>query len=1008
MRLTPPTPTTLLQAMTQPTTRPTAVARIAQAAALACALGGSAVAQTSEPGKQAGPDTQLDNRTDKKAVALAAQATLNNGARFLPVNVRINGVAAGKQLLLDRDGVLYASVQAFEEWRVKRRTEAPAATIDGKQWYALASLAGAEVRLNFSEQMLDMSFVPGALGAPKPSAVATAAIPAAQKAAVATATPATAATLANSVASSAIAPTARAAAIPVTQTPAAAQKLAQSGTPLSPVVPQRPAAPAATNAAAAAAGRLMPLDVRINGASAGNWVLLERPDGLFATQDALQEWRLIVRDELPTITYRGQTWFLLSGIAGFQQKINQIDQSIDMSMAANAFAATRLQNELVAPNKASPATPALFVNYDLNVSHSSQTGINNITDFGALVELGASNDLGAFASSHVGRNLGGNSALGNREWIRLESSFTHNWPVTQTTLRLGDSSTRGAVGSRGVYFGGIQVGRNFALLPGFLTQPVPVIRGSATSPSSVELYVNDALRQTSNVPTGPFAIDNFPLFSNGGDVRIVVRDLLGRETVLVQPFANYGNLLEAGLSDWSFEVGALRQDLGTKSNNYGEKFGSGLWRVGFNKELTIEAGAQVSRLGNNTNLGAAIALPGQILGVVGLSASGYDGVGRGNQASAALEFEGFRHSFSSRIAQTTDRYRYFGAGNLSLPNKTEQSLSYQYRGLQNDGSLGVGLASIRAFDDRRIETFTVNYSKKLTDQGASIRLSATAVGGASGATSVGASLLIPLGSRLTSSSSVNAKKGATDAYTSVASTPDTEFGTGWRALVGSRETRGFAEAGAYRRTQYFDVTGDVAANKNSQTTRVGLQSALVLIDGDVYASRRVQDGFAVVEVTGYPGIGVKYNSVDAGKTNDKGRVFLPRLQPYQVNTVRIDPNELPIGAEIDTIEQTVVPAAKSGVKLSFPARAGRAALVKIVMADGAQAPAGAEVTIVGDAQEFFVARRGETFITGLQPTNRIRMKYAGGVCEFDLPVPKEVKTQDVLRLGPISCIGKTK
>ena len=73
-------------------------------------------------------------------------------------------------------------------------------------------------------------------------------------------------------------------------------------------------------------------------------------------------------------------------------------------------------------------------------------------------------------------------------------------------------------------------------------RPVPVLSGMSSAPSTVELYVNDALRQTSRVPTGPFAIDNFPLLTGSGQARIVVRDLLGRETVLVQDFFTHSSL----------------------------------------------------------------------------------------------------------------------------------------------------------------------------------------------------------------------------------------------------------------------------------------------------------------------------------------------------------------------------------------------------------------------------------------------------------------------------------
>ena len=125
---------------------------------------------------------------------------------------------------------------------------------------------------------------------------------------------------------------------------------------------------------------------------------------------------------------------------------------------------------------------------------------------------------------------------------------------------------------RSVYFGGIQWATNFSLSPGYITQPIPTIGGQSRAPSTVELYINDALRQTSQVPTGPFTIDNFPQITGSGQARIVVRDLLGRETVLVQDFFSSTSLLRKGLSDYSFEAGAVRRNLGIDSANYGAGF----------------------------------------------------------------------------------------------------------------------------------------------------------------------------------------------------------------------------------------------------------------------------------------------------------------------------------------------------------------------------------------------------------------------------------------------------
>ena len=778
-----------------------------------------------------------------------------------------------------------------------------------------------------------------------------------------------------------------------------------------------PGAAPTSGQASTDSGQLLPLDVRVNGTAAGNWVFLERSDGLYAMQDAFDSWRLIRRGGVAGINVRGQEWFSLSSVPGFQSKINFAEQSIELDFTASAFAATRLVNERVAQAKPSPVVPAAFLNYDVSYSQSKQNGATGSQDLGALLEAGFSSEFGVFSHSQVGRNLTSSSSQGGApqagpNWVRLESSFTKNWPESQTTLRVGDSSTRTSASGRSVYFGGVQFGRNFLLTPGFVTQPVPVIRGSATSPSTVELYVNDALRQTSSVPSGPFAVDNFPVLTSGGNVRIVVRDLLGRETVLIQPFANYGSLLAAGLSDWSAEVGALRNDLGFSSNEYGRRFAAGMMRYGVSADATLEAGAQFSSLSRHVNAGLAVALPGQILGVVGLATSQHQTAGRGAQLNLSLQYEGFRQSIAGKLVTANDNFREFGISSLSLPSKREFSANYTLRTANNAGSFGAGFASITSHAGSRLDTASLNYSQRLTKEGASIRFSITAVHGNnstfSNATSVGVTLLIPLDKRVTSSSALNLRRGSNEAYTSVSATPEGEFGTGWRALAGTRQSSGYGEAGVYLRTPQLDLMADISAATSSQNLRLGLQSALVVIDGDVFVSRRVRDGFAVVELLGYPDVNVKYNSADAGRTNAQGKVFIPRMQPYVLNNVRIDPNELPIGAEIENIEQSAVPSAKSGVKISFPVRTGRAALVKIILPNGQEPPAGADVKLVGDNREFFVARRGEAFITGLQATNRVQVTWANGSCEFDLPLSSDLPASDVVRLGPVICVENKK
>jgi outer membrane usher protein len=749
------------------------------------------------------------------------------------------------------------------------------------------------------------------------------------------------------------------------------------------------------------AQRLMVLEVLLNQASAGQWTLLERDGLLFAPADAFDEWRLKRPAHIAAVSYRGQAWFPLAAVPGFQSRFDFANQALELSFSPSAFAATRLARDPAARAALSPKLNAAFLNYDLSYTAVSLRGAAGTSDLGALGELGVSAGPGVFTTSFVGQNLTGEDARARR-WTRLETTYTRDFLDTNTTLRLGDSSTRAGMWARAVYFGGIQIGRNFALQPGFITQPIPAITGTSVAPSTVELYINDALRQTSAVPPGPFAIDNFPLITGAGEARVVVRDLLGRETVLVQPFFTHSELLDEGLTDWSGEAGAVRRDIGLGSWRYGSAFVSGLARHGLNKELTLEARAEASARTRGAGAGASYALPLQALGQAALAVSDTDRLGAGTKTLLGLEYARFRHGLIARMENATRQYRQLGMTGGELPFRTQRSASYRYA-FEGWGAIGLAAARIGTYDRGALSTYSANYSIPLPGRGA-LTLIATRVSGTTRASSVGFTFIVPLEGRLVATSSASHRGGRTEGYAGFSRALGAETGTGWRALAGRRAAERFVEGGAYYQGMRGLVSADVNASDAQQTVRLGAQGGLIGAGGRLFATRRVYESFALVEVPGYAGVGVGFQGTMLARTDAEGIALLPRLLPYQQNSIRLDPSELPINAELDSIEAVAVPAARSGVRVTFPVRPGRGALIRIVLEDGEPAPAGAELELEGDAKEFFVARRGESFVTGLEPKNRLRLKWKEASCAFDVELPPGA-LDEIARVGPVLCKG---
>jgi len=758
-------------------------------------------------------------------------------------------------------------------------------------------------------------------------------------------------------------------------------------------------APAATGRSR---DRLMPLEVTINNTLVGSWALLERDGELYAPAAAFDEWRLNRRPDVAPVAYRGESWYPLNVVPGFQARFNFVNQSVDLVFSSAAFAATRLATEEVARAKLDPVEPSLFVNYDLNLNYNRSPGTPGTHDLGFLSELGYSTGFGVLTSSYVGRNLTQPDPLLRRSVRRLETTFTRDYPDNNMTLRVGDSATRPGLLGRGMYFGGVQLSRNFGLTPGFVTQPIPLISGSSSAPSTVELYINDALRQTTTVPTGPFVIDNQALLSGSGQARLVVRDVLGRETVIVQPFFSHSSLLSEGLSDWSAEAGATRRNLGSQNADYGQGFVSGLWRRGLSRTLTVESLGEVGRHTQTGGLGLMYELPLQTLGVAGLAVSRDDSRGGGTHWVAGLEHNSLRHGFTWNMQGATRNFRQLGLGDAAFPTRRELSASYSYNH-QEIGFIGLGLARIETYEKGTLTTFSANYSISLSGGGA-VTFSATRVAGISTGTAFGVNLTMPLSKEINLSSAVTRRAGSSDAYARVSKALGAESGVGWRLLAGSRDRSGYGEGGLYYQGNSILLSGELSHSANLQAVRLGAQGGFVYVDGSVYASRKLDSSFAVVEVAGYPNVGIGVHGAVLTRTDSLGKALVPRLIPYQANSIRLDPSELPINAEIDSIEQTVVPRLRSAVKLTFPVRSGRGALIKIVLDDGQPAPPGAQIELVGDKQEFFVARRGEAFVTGLQDANRLRLTWRGQTCGMAITLPKGA-LDEIARVGPVTCSG---
>ncbi|MFL6692379.1 MAG: fimbria/pilus outer membrane usher protein, partial [Ramlibacter sp.] len=246
------------------------------------------------------------------------------------------------------------------------------------------------------------------------------------------------------------------------------------------------------------------------------------------------------------------------------------------------------------------------------------------------------------------------------------------------------------------------------------------------------------------------------------------------------------------------------------------------------------------------------------------------------------------------------------------------------------------------------------------------------------------------------------RSGHLDAYATASKTATEDDQIGWRVLGGELSSLEHAEAGAYYRGSHGNVYGEASASRGQSALRAGTAGALVLADGNLFSTRRIEQSYAVVEVKDFDNVGVGIGGNVLATTDAKGVALVPNLTPFVVNQIRLNPQDLPVSAEIDSIEDVVVPPLRSAVKLRFPVRSGRAALLRITLDDGEPVPPGAIVRVAGDAREFWVARRGEAYVSGIAADSRISVEWKSQQCPITMVLPP---LRDDIPRVPVRCEG---
>ena len=747
----------------------------------------------------------------------------------------------------------------------------------------------------------------------------------------------------------------------------------------------------AEEAASSPPVQAVPVLVRmnINGASFTNTVMvLQTPDkNWWLLSEILSTSRIQLPKGQP-IHFNGSDFYSVKEIGVEKINFDESSQTLDIQFPASVFQMTRLQPDMSAILDTYGAPSGLFVNYDLLIEQNPAGLRQNI-----FSELGAATGPGVATSSHAYLQFGEMN-----QHLRLDTTYTIDRSGDRASWRLGDTISRpGSMLGRPARFGGLQYSTNFLTQPGLIITPMTTLGGQAALPSTLDLYVNNVMQSSRQIPPGPFSVSTAPIVAGDGEISMRVRDIAGREEIISQRFYASTALLSPGLSDFSFEGGFLRQNFGRESNDYGDFFGSTSYRVGLRPTLTAEGSAQVQQ-GGLTSFSGGIASAFVGIGTATMAlAYSHSSAGDGLQSLVGFERRSGRHSFALRTQVTSENFRQVGVDAAQIIRRRDTAFwGYRLDGL---GTISLSYLSQQANNNRSAEIYSASFSTLRYSWGTFV-VSATQSRAETSQSSVYFLWVLPLEREV--NASVVHSRGSNQQDQTVfqanKSLPPGE-GVGYRLQAAVNASQ---QAAVFGQNRYGLGRLEVAELNGQTSARASVTGAIARLEDQWFLTQRINSSYGLVKMPGLNNVRVYVDNQLASRTNSDGYAFLPRLHPYVRNHVSVDQLDLPIDATIDALTVRPVPAWRSGVVIDFPVRQQAAATLNLVQADGKAVPAGALIRMNQADNIFAVGREGLTFVSGLEKENQLTVSWGSRRCKVLLPFSASTETV-IPHLGEFIC-----
>ena len=495
---------------------------------------------------------------------------------------------------------------------------------------------------------------------------------------------------------------------------------------------------------------------------------------------------------------------------------------------------------------------------------------------------------------------------------------------------------------------------------------------------------------------------------------MVIRDAFGRETSLAENFYLGRSLLREDLHSYNYGIGLQRENTFGGDPEYGDLALVGQHRYGLRSFVTVGGNLEISPDVYSGGLTADFKI--DRIGVINLGASfGAGDTGSGAAAYLGYRYNNLRYSTNLLLRSFTDRYTNLQRQRLTDPVRFEGVARLSLRATKFS-SISMNVSRIETASGT--ETFRpgLTYNQRINPM---LSLVATYTretrrmpdGLSTGDNIAFAGLHFFLPQRIsvdvTHSSDSDGSRQSVSARRNI---PQQE-GYGYRATL---ERAGFDGADdEIRPSGLFVYNGPVGTYRaeydrfgGEPSWRIGTAGSLAVVENSLFASRPLQQSFAVVRTGSLENVRVEYNGEPAGRTRSDGRLLVPNLRSYEVNRLEINEQDLPLDYRVEKYDREIIPAPRSGVVVDFGLQRMSAIFGRLVLLEQDRATPLEHMSLAIDGMAADLSWRsgldGEFYLENI-PSGGHDLLGMNGDRRYRCPIVIPADVETLFDLGEVNC-----